>query len=447
MDKRIFCLIMTIVFCLTGCSGSINTMTENIQQQETAPDIAGLESAQKEEQTIVYTGEISFEIPVSTLNIFVNPNGYQAERGKQVIFKPENLSGEFRVIREADWEVIYTGTIEKNVGDFSDVSEPGEYFIEQDEVGRSYTFSILEDTYEPIFQGLMQNLIVEIPKADVDKSDICDVSFGMHAMMLTLQCHGVLFEKDNNLVSQILEMAEWLLTFQDEKTGSMFDDYEATAAFCGVLAQSADSFGKYDAVVSKQFMEASKKAWKWLEKQSKQAKECPSAQFYAATQLMKAEESVRYKEIVDNFLKTRETKLTDDKFSFYGALIYLNTVKNIDRDLCTQMMQEMVSETEEISQRVKENPYFVYTDNIDENFQKILLIGFVDYITPSNEYAVILENTLHYLLGRNQTGSGYLKNDGTWIEVEATVQKNVEWNGILLFCLSDLLNDAADDIK
>ena len=77
-------------------------------------------------------------------------------------------------------------------------------------------------------------------------------------------------------------MAEWLLTFQDEKTGSMFDDYEATAAFCGVLAQSADSFGKYDAVVSKQFMEASKKAWKWLEKQSKQAKECPSAQFYAA---------------------------------------------------------------------------------------------------------------------------------------------------------------------
>ena len=53
------------------------------------------------------------------------------------------------------------------------------------------------------------------------------------------------------------------MTFQD-KNGSMFEDYEATAAFCGVLAQSADAFGQYDANVSKEYRAASQKAWKWM---------------------------------------------------------------------------------------------------------------------------------------------------------------------------------------
>ena len=71
----------------------------------------------------------------------------------------------------------------------------------------------------------------------------------------------------------------------------------------------------------------------------------------------------------------------------------------------------------------------------------------MDYITPSNEYAEILENTLHYLLGRNETGERYLNETGGWIASDITAGKTMEWDGILLFCLSDLLNEAADDVK
>ena len=75
---------------------------------------------------------------------------------------------------------------------------------------------------------------------------------------------------------------------------------------------------------------------------------------------------------------------------------------------------------------------------------KILLICFVDYITPSNEYASVMENTIHYIEGRNEEGSRYLGEDGTWMEAEKTQNRTPEWNGILLFALSDLLDDTGN---
>lgn len=459
MGKRWCCLFLSVVLLLTGCTGVQGSVEpEQTIKQEPESKEQVTEEVHIVEQPVL-TGEISFELPVSMVRAMVDRNGYVMDREKNVLFLGDNITGDFRVIRENDWEVVYTGTIQKSaagadtryisigIGDFSEVTEPGNYYIEHDQIGRSYTFSISETAYEPIFQGLLQNILTELPATEkVTAADICDVSFGLHSMMLALQCHGALFEKDNNLVMQLLELAEWLISFQDEATGSMFENYMATAAFCGVLTQSADAFGKYDVNVSKQFTAAAKKAWTWMEKNPEMAKEYPSAQFYAATQLYKSEGSWSYKATIEKYLQSRTKKVTEDKFAFYGSVIYLNTIKGTDRDLCTQIMQELVDGTEEISMKVKENPYLVYSNDMEHNLQKMLLICFVDYITPSNEYAVIIENTLHYLLGRNETGSRCLNESGAWIASEVTEERTLEWNGILLFCLSDLLNASADEV-
>lgn len=459
MGKRVFCLFLTVMLLLAGCANERTNKTQQavVQEPETKEQI--VQEVYMVEQPML-AGEITFELPVSMVRAMVDRNGYQPDREKYVLFRGDNIEGEFRVVRESDWEVVYTGTIQKGamegdahyvnigIGDFSAVTEPGSYYIEQSQVGRSYSFIISETVYEPVFQGLIENMLTELPPAEaVTAANICDVSFGMHSMMLALQCHGVLFEKDNNLVMQLLELAEWLMSFQDEATGSMFEDYEATAAFCGVLTQSAAAFGKYDANVAKDFTAAAKKAWIWMEKNPDMAKVYPSAQFYAAAQLYKTEGSWGYKTTIENYLTTRATRITEDRFAFYGSVIYLNTIKGTNRDLCTKIMQELVDETEEISRKAKENPYLVYSNDIAENLQKVLLICFVDYITPSNEYAVIIENTLHYLLGRNETGGRYLSEAGAWGSADMTVDKTLEWNGILLFCLSDLLNTEADDVK
>ncbi len=459
MGKRVFCLFLTVILVLAGCGDVQDIQTHQADVQEPETKEQSVEEVYTVEQPVL-AGEITFELPVSMVRAMVNRNGYQPDREKYVLFLGENIAGEFRVVREADWEIVYTGTIQKSathgdaryvnmgIGDFSEVTEPGSYYIEQNQVGRSYSFTISETVYEPVFQGLIENMLTELPQAEeVTAENICDVSFGMHSMMLALQCHGVLFEKDNNLVMQLLELAEWLMSFQDETTGSMFEDYKATAAFCGVLTQSAATFGKYDANVAKNFTAAAKKAWMWMENNPDMAKVNPSAQFYAAAQLYKTEGSWGYKTTIENYLATRATRITEDRFAFYGSVIYLNTIKGTNRDLCTKIMQELVDETEEISRKAKVNPYLVYSNDIAQNLQKVLLICFVDYITPSNEYAVIIENTLHYLLGRNETGGRYLNESGVWVSMDVTTGKTLEWNGILLFCLSDLLNTAADDVN
>lgn len=459
MKKRVGCLLLSLVFFLTGCVSEQNSQIPSDIIQESAAKEKTVEEVYTVKQPIFW-GEIAYELPTSTVRAMVDRNGYEPDREKYVFFIGNNISGEFRVVREGDWKVVYTGIIQSSeaqgdsryvnigMGDFSDVTETGSYYIEQDQVGRSYSFTISENVNEPIFQGLIENMLMDLPATeDVTAADICDVSFGMHSMMLALQCHGGLFEKDNNLVTKLLELAEWLMSFQDETNGSMFDDYEATAAFCGVLTQTSEAFGKYDADVAKDFTAATKSAWRWMEKNAHMANEYPSAQFYACALFYKRDGSFQYKKSIENYLQTRKKRITEDKFAFYGSVIYLNTIKGTDRDLCTKIMQELVDETEEISRTTKTNPYLIYSNEIEKNLQKVLLICFVDYITPSNEYAEILENTLHYLLGRNETGERYLNEAGGWIASDITAGKTMEWDGILLFCLSDLLNKAADDVK
>lgn len=459
MGKRVGCLLLTMVLLLTGCASGQNSQMQSNAIQEPEIKEQMVEEVYAVEQPVL-SGEITFELPASMVRAMVDRNGYEPDREKHVLFIGDNISGEFRVVREGDWKVVYTGIMQSSeiqgdaryvnigIGDFSDVTEPGSYYIEQGQVGRSYSFTISETVYEPIFQGLIENMLTELPPTEeITTADICDVSFGMHSMMLALQCHGGLFEKDNNLVTKLLELAEWLMSFQDKANGSMLGDYEATAAFCGVLTQSAATFGKYDADVAKNFTAAAKSAWLWMEKNADMAREYLSAQFYASAQLYKTEGSLEYKKVIEQYLQTRKKRITEDKFAFYGSVIYLNTIKGTDRDLCTKIMQELVDETEEISRKTKANPYLIYSNDIEKNLQKVLLICFVDYITPSNEYAVIIENTLHYLLGRNETGGRYLNEAGGWIASDITEGKTMEWDGILLFCLSDLLNTAADDVK
>ena len=267
-------------------------------------------------------------------------------------------------------------------------------------------------------------------------------------MMLALECHGTLFEntsgqdkEQNGVVVQLLRLADWLATQQDEKTGSIFEDYNATAAFCGIMSMCNDVFGKYDTNVAKKYTLAAKSAWKWISKQPVKTKEQEHARFYAAVELLNIENSNEYRKRVTDYLNKREDTLTQDRFIFYGAMAYLGIKKGTDRELCTNLMQELVEDTENISKNVKKEPFLAYTDDITGNLHKILLICFSNYITPSNEYRVVIENTLHYMLGRNPDGISYIDTVNGWQDVKAAKEHNLEWNGILLFCLSDILDD------
>lgn len=452
-------LMITLVF--TGCADSISGKQEQ-------PDTANIQQQDVIQQSIFGRGEDfgallvsnGIELPVSTTKIFINQAGYIAERDKTVMFLGEQLGNQFRVIRKSDKEVVYIGQIENgkvdpmsgvylSVGDFSEIRESGTYYIETDIVGQSYPFRITQDGYENMFVGMLKN-VGDVTLTE-DVQGICETSFGMHIIMYAMQCNGSLFEeayryfdeeeRDKQLVTQLLYFARWMIE-QQSADGSLYGDYEATAAFCGAMVMSRDVFGKYEASVAKEHKAAYDKAWKWLEAQECDTDVRKSARFYAVSQLFKAEYREEYKKIVEDFLKERERDYASERFVFYGVLAYATAAENTNRDLCTHVMKDLVDTNELFCQEAKNDMFFgTGKRTFYDNLYNMRLLCFVNYITPSKEYTEIVENSIQYMGGLNENGICYIDENGIWRALSETNPRSLEWNGILLFGMSDLIKN------
>lgn len=393
------------------------------------------------------------EMPVSGPSIYVDVAGYVSGREKQIIFAGDSHGQTFDVVRSQDDEIVYTGTIPRgeidtlsgqvlSVGNFTDLDDPGTYYIHTDIVGQSYSFEIAEDTYENLFLSMLKS----ISNADMHESaeGVCDVSFGMHAAMHALQCSGSLFEaayqhldkseQDKQLVTQLLYMGKWLSSRQ-KNDGSLYDNYEATAAFCGIMAMSRDMFGRYEANVGREYQSAADAAWGWLEQHPCETDSERNAQFYAAAQLFKAGGGEKYKAIAEKFLREKQEDYSGERFVFYGVLAYISAEKDTDRDLCTYIMKDMVDRVEAICEDArKDNIFGTGTRTIEENMSNMLHLSFVNYLTPSKEYTVIIENTIQYMGGLNEDGICYIGADGTQVQ-------SFEWKGIMLLSVSDMIGN------
>lgn len=454
--KCIFCGIMlTVIMTAASCGIQGKTQQQDAKQGNGA-DMTGMaqdSGAAQQESFGSVLASYGVALPVSRPSIYVDVAGYVPGREKKVIFAGDSYGQTFDVVRSQDGEVVYTGVIPPgeidplsgqtlSVGDFSSFDEAGTYYIHTDIVGQSYSFEIAEDIYENLFLSMLKN----ISGAELQDSPegVCDVSFGMHVVMYALQCNGTLFEaayqhldqseQDKQLVTQLLYMGKWLSSRQNSD-GSLYHDYEATAAFCGIMAMSWDMFGRYEASVGREYQNAADAAWKWLEKQPCETDSEKNARFYAAAQLFHTDGGVEYKTIAEEFLRARGGDYSGERFVFYGVLAYISAEKGTDRDLGTYIMRDMVDRVEAICEDVKQDDIFgTGTRTVEDNMSSMLHLSFVNYLTPSKEYTMIIENTIQYMGGLNEAGICYMGADGAQV-------KSLEWRGILLFGMGDMIEN------
>lgn len=418
MKKRILCLGLSIILLIMGSSSRV----------------------------VAAEFSYTYPVPVSTIKVLVDQNGYSTEADKFVYFLGVERGESFRVVDKTTRDVVYTGQIESmtydknsgfyvSIGDFTDFTNSGTYYIETDIIGRSYSFEVASQPMQVVFQnvlGAMGSITYE-----ETAEGVIDACFMMQALFMALRQHGATFEKDNDLITQLLRAAKWMTSIQDPASGSIYDDYEATAAFCGIMAICANRFGKYENELAAEYIAAYKKAWKCLAAWDKSTGQdlYPEAYFYVNAQLYRYNYNKAYQNVIHTYLERNKKSVVGSRFSFYGAVAYLETEQGTNRDLCSKLMQQLVDEAEKISQTSKEDVFQVYSDDVAVNLEKAVLIGLVDYITPSKEYEVMLENMIHYILGSNALGMCYIAKDGQWQTVA-----QMEWTGILLYCLSDLLD-------
>ena len=460
---KIIAAVLAAAVALTGCAGNapdagLKSGTDTQQQDIIQQSMLG-----RKENFGALLVSSGIELPVSVTKIFVNQVGYISDRDKKVMFLGEQHGDKFRVVRQSDKKIVYMGSIEKgkvdklsgvylSAGDFTPVNEPGVYYIETDIVGQSYPFSISQDGYENLFVGMIKNA-KEVQLTE-SAEGIIDTSFGIHVLMYALQCNGTLFEeaynylnedeKDKQLVTQLLYLASWMMQ-QQGADGSLYGDYRATAAFCGALVMSRDVFGKYESSVSNEQKAAYDKAWKWLQKQKCETDDEKMARFYAAAQFFKVEDDADCKKMAEEFLRERKADYYGDRFVFYGVLSYVSAGESTNRELCNQIMMDLVDKNETACKAAKSDALFgTGRRTFYENFRYLLLLCFVNYVTPSKEYTEIVENTIQYMGGLNENGICYIDASGAWRELSETAGRNLEWNGILLFGMSDMLKNFID---
>ncbi|MDE7478535.1 MAG: glycoside hydrolase family 9 protein [Lachnospiraceae bacterium] len=459
------CIVLMVCLVLVSCA-SPKKMQQSDSYQGSASDTMDkaqtLASGQRQGYGTVFAS-YGVALPVSRPSIYVDVAGYVSGREKKVIFAGDYHGQTFDVVRSQDDKVVYTGMIPEgkkdnlsgevlSVGDFTPFDEPGMYYIRTDIVGQSYSFGIAEDTYEHLFLSLLKN----VSGSDIQESpeSVCDMSFGMDVSMYALQCNGTLFEaayehldkseQDKQLVSQLLYMGRHLISRQ-QSDGSLYDDYDATAAFCGIMAMSGDLFGRYEASVGREYQQAALSAWSWLERHSCKTDREKSAQFYAAAQLYKSEGDDQYRTIAEEYLREKKEDYSSERFVFYGVLAYISAERGTDRDLCTYIMKDMVGRVEAICEEVEQDSFFgTGTRAIEDNMSNMLHLSFVNYLTPSKEYTIIIENTIQYMGGLNEDGICYIGADGVWKNMDEAQGQNFEWKGIMLLGMSDMLRNFSE---
>lgn len=243
------------------------------------------ENAQNSESTFTSMEEepdLSYEVPVSSPNIFVNQLGYIPDGTKVAVFCGKELPDKFYVVKKETGEVVYTGQLEEqgyqdksqeynSYGDFSEVEEPGTYYIEAPVIGRSYSFMIEKNLYDGVFKeacrqyyynrcgmtltsqyaGEMAHNACHTERALLkeDASVSVDVSGGWHqdesgsklvepaarsiaVILLAYELYGDTFTDDmgipesGNEIPDILDEVryevEWLLKMQDPATGAVY---------------------------------------------------------------------------------------------------------------------------------------------------------------------------------------------------------------------------------
>ncbi len=103
-----------------------------------------------------------YEPPITT-----NPLGYKPDASKIAVFRDITNETAFSVVNAETEEIVYTGSLygerentaadEVNwYGDFSEVTEPGSYYITCGELDASYTFEIADDVYASLLDDTVR---------------------------------------------------------------------------------------------------------------------------------------------------------------------------------------------------------------------------------------------------------------------------------------------------
>ncbi len=418
--KRNICLaLLTFVFILGGCGvADGNEKLRTPVNPVISSDYECLESEPV----------LDYNVPTILPGIFLNQNGYETDAIKIALVKGKKLPEQFSIVNTKTEDIVYTGylkekefieSLQEYIGyiDFTDFTEEGTYFIRCDIIGYSYDFTVKQNVYK---ESLMDSLdAFSIKQEDISKDNLISVCDSLSVLLLSHELYGTvydrLFQEDeiSPILSEIKLYVEQLANYQDINTGAVMDGeaplYEETAWLAAVLAKFSYSYQKYDSNYANACLQAADKAWKYLEKESKNIDD--SLLFYGATELYRATGKGAYHTALRTLGADIPLEQSNEPRAF-GTLTYASTKRWVDMDLCGDLLDVLLKKAELIAEQAKQDVFETGSSLSEDNPENVLwngvIVASIDYVITNHEYATMIEHYVDYVSGKNELAKNYV---------------------------------------
>lgn len=313
----------------------------------------------------------------------------------------------------------------------------------------------------------------------VDETSARDVTIGcstVNHLLLAYELYPDVFgdeagipESGNGIPDVLDEVKyeiDWLIKMQDAKSGAVYSavssadsvalgyvlyidpvTMDATIQFAATMAKFSYLYQNYDREFATQCLKAADRAYRYAGQYL--ADVSPEEYFYAATELYRATGSSGYHNVIRNYLQQNPVTDMNNNFAFWGCVTYLSTKQRVDVNLCGDLIKVLMLEGERISYASKNSKFLVSMDEQQngsaELLRDITRLAVVDHIITNHEYATVLQNHLHYLLGRNLQSISYLDGAGSRnyadINENQGIMNQVELNAELVLMMGSIMEE------
>jgi endoglucanase len=207
-------------------------------------------------------------------------------------------------------------------------------------------------------------------------------------------------------------------------------------------------------------LKAADRAWRYLNRNHTELLD--EKYFFAAAEMYRAAGYQAYHNIVAQYLTSEDyqnlfgasnkdgTWDSRQETIMMGTVTYLLTKKRVDRVLSSEVMKNIMLIAEEISAKVRVSHYLTAgnrkQDNNNELLTDMFYLTIVNYIITNHEYGTIIENHLHYFMGRNSDGISYIDDVGALnyknLDNRLGIMNQIGSNAKLLFMISEIKSNA-----
>ena len=372
------------------------------------------------EATIPYATAVSMEdtpivdyaMPQLTPNILINRCGYLTGGGKVAAMKGSQAFTTFRLVDAVTNEVVYQAEPEDitydeetqvyvGYADFSQYDEIGSYYLEADDIGRSYTFTIEEELYARLFGELYACLVADCESMTISVSEAV-------VLLMAYEWYPQIFaDEDSDQIPDILTVfRQWI--FQKLEKSAVEED----VLFAAFLAKYSYLYQKFD----KEFAtDCLRQASAIYEKSQKNMHE-DAISFFALTELYRATGTYSYRNQILGYKAYFENSnsLFEEQEYLYGAMTYVVTRQKVDVEMCESFMSKLMDRGEEIAECYKDMVHATDAKNngCDELLKRGFQLSCANYVLNNYKYNRIMEELADYLMGRNLKSVCFFPDEG-----------------------------------